>query len=107
MQDEAKFARYLDGKLQQIPRSTWFTIQQRSIRGVPDRIGSIAGYFVALELKKSSDARRAKLQEYNLRRIKSSGGFAEFCYPENAESIIGSLLRISKGDFSWTQYHQA
>lgn len=106
MQPEAKFARALDEKLKKIPNSQWFTIQQRSLVGHPDRFGVIAGSFVALELKRSRSAEKAKIQAYYLSRINDCGGYAQFCYPENEGRILDDLLGISRGTFDWTRYRQ-
>ncbi len=58
---------------------------------MPDRIAVINGWFVALEVKASKTAKRAKMQEYVLNTISLAGGYAKFVYPENFEEIKKEL----------------
>ncbi len=94
MKAETKFAKKVDAKLADIPRSYWFTIQQSSIRGDPDRVGVVNGIFVALELKSSRTAKRAKLQEYKIDQINRSGGLGRFVYPENLEDVMKEIRML-------------
>jgi hypothetical protein len=104
VQPEARFARVVDEFLDKLPESYWFTIQQRNLRGHPDKIGVVRGTFCALELKRSRSARKAPMQDYILSRIRDSGGFAEFCFPENWENVRSDLRAIAIGGFDWTRY---
>jgi len=91
MQAETLFGIRVDKSLKKI-KNCWFcNIQQVAIRGIPDRIGVINGKFFALELKTSKTARRAKLQIYIINKIRSAGGYAEFVYPENFDTVMEGL----------------
>lgn len=94
MKDETRFAKRVDAKLAKIPKSYWFTIQQTTICGDPDRIGVVNGIFVALELKRSRSAKRSELQTYKLAKINDAGGVGRFLYPENFDDILEELHRI-------------
>jgi hypothetical protein len=97
MQPETLYAKRLDKRLKSLPLSHWFNIQQASLRGTPDRLGTVAGRFVALEIKISKKAKRSKLQEYYIGELKKAGAFAEFIYPENEEEILRQLEELANG----------
>jgi len=63
-----------------------FSIQQRTIRGSPDLMGCINGYFLALELKSHEKAAVSPLQEYNIDSIIRAGGYALIVHPQNWEA---------------------
>ena len=54
--------------------------------GVPDLICCVNGQFVAIELK-TDTGRLSKLQEYNLAKIKESGGQALVLRPSGYEAF--------------------
>ena len=95
MKDETKFGQRVDRYLKRIPNSHWYNIQQVAIRGTPDRLGVINGYFVALELKAEPKAKHAKLQVYELKQIQGAGGFACFLYPENFAIVMDELESLN------------
>lgn len=100
---ESTFAKRVWKRLEEIPSSYFVTIQQKSIRGVPDLIGCVSGRFVALELKRSlAEARknsgRILLQKYVMNNISSVDGFCSFVYPENLDEVIKKLMEISRSD---------
>ena len=73
-------------------------IQQVSIRGVPDRLVCLkGGIFMALECKKSNKENPDSLQLYNLKKIRSLGGFALVIFPENWKDVYRKI-RILVGD---------
>lgn len=74
----------------------WFTKEAKSIRGIPDIVGSINGKFFALECKKSKNAKRTRLQEYTIQKIKDDKGYATFVYPENLDRVINELESLAK-----------
>lgn len=100
---EIVFERKAMKVFKEIPLSYWFMkTEHSSIRALPDRIGVIAGTFVALEFKKDRDSwtakkGREKLQAHELNKIKKAGGFAEFIYPENYEEIFKKLKELTDG----------
>jgi hypothetical protein len=71
----------------------FFTKEALALRGFPDIIGCFHGRFIGLEVKRSraeamKKTGRTPLQNHILEKIRYSGGFAEFIYPENEEEII-------------------
>lgn len=77
--------------------NTWVTkIQQVAIRGTPDIIGCINGYFVAIELK-TAKGELDPLQEYVLKQISEAGGIGFVVTPNNWRSTFDALRRISEG----------
>lgn len=100
---ESSFAVKVWARLDEIPNAWFVTIQQKSIRGVPDIIGCINGYFVALELKRTkSEAQknsgRIVLQRHIVNKIIESGGAAYFVHPENLNDVINYLMALSNSD---------
>lgn len=66
-----------------------------SIRGVPDFLLSVSGYFIALELKSSHKSKVSALQQYNVDRINKAQGRAYIVYPENWDIIYDELKLIA------------
>lgn len=91
---ETKFKTRIRPLLNAIPSSWWVKAQFIAIRGIPDFIGCINGYFVALELK--VDDRESKLQGWVLDRIKRAGGVAFVVTPENWPDVFHQLKGISQ-----------
>jgi hypothetical protein len=94
---EKDFKKKVKRDLDKLPHCWYFVKEAGSIRGLPDIVGLNRGRFFALELKKEKVKLngRAVLQDYVLKKIRSYGGFAEFTYPENWESIYTRLDNIS------------
>ena len=91
---ETVFRQKVDILLSKIPNSWWESIQQKTIRGTPDKIGCINGKFVALELKASYLSEPSHLQEYKLKEISSSGGVGFVLYPENLADVMKRLMEM-------------
>lgn len=73
---EKAWGEALDRELKNIPRSWWMSPPTRERRGIPDRIGVVNGFFVALELKLDDvkeDPSRESLQKYNLKKMREAG----------------------------------
>ena len=63
---------------------------------MPDYIFCISGHFGALEVKRcAKEKTEGTLQEYNINKIKDTGGSAYFVYPENFDKIKKELLALS------------
>lgn len=66
--------------------------------GIPDILACVKGKFVAIELK-TETGRLSKLQEYNLAKIKESGGQALVLHPSGFEAfkdfIVGEVKRCN------------
>ena len=83
MQAETRFKQRVIEFLKSLP-DVWFVkIQQVVTRGTPDILACINGYFVALELKRSSDANITALQGHNLSEITKAGGISLVSCPES------------------------
>lgn len=93
---ETKFRAKIRPLLDAIPNSWWESIQQKSIRGTPDIIGCLGGYFIALELKsKKVDAKG--LQAYKLQSIRDAYGVALVVHPENWKEVYDYLRSLIGG----------
>ena len=69
--------------LRALPRTWAVKIQQVAIRGTPDILCSMNGYFVALELKASEKAKIDELQMYTISMIANSNAIALITFPAN------------------------
>lgn len=73
----------------------YFKTQEVAVRGIPDFIMCINGFFVAIELKKDSTAEADALQTYTLNRIRGKGkGLSYLADPSNWESILADLKQL-------------
>lgn len=75
--------------LRALPNSHWFRIEQQSISGTPDCLGTIRGLFIAIEFKSSAKSKVTELQKYELSCVASTGSMALVLFPAN-----------------WDQYYQ-
>jgi hypothetical protein len=64
--------------------------------GVPDLVCCVCGAFVGVELK-AEGGRVSELQEYNLEKIRQSGGYAVTVYPHGFETFKDFVRMIKKG----------
>lgn len=81
--------------MEAVPSSTWFKIQQVTIRDTPDFLGCVQGIFVAWELKKGldgSDVRKGQL--WRLYRVIKAGGWGRLVYPENFDEELQFLYDL-------------
>ena len=96
---EKNFAKKVDQFLLIIPGVQLFNIQALQVRGIPDRMGTIGGRAVLLELKREPPKKpyrgREKLQAKTLRDYALAGAYARFVYPENWDEIREDLLLLS------------
>lgn len=90
MQAETKFKIKVRTTLVKLygPRLWIVKVQQRSLRGTPDFVFCIDGYFFALELKRHVDCIADPLQSYNMQKIIDAGGVALCVAPENFETML-------------------
>lgn len=93
---ETVFRNRVSPLIEKIPRCEDTTVQQKSIRGTPDKLLCIDGVFVALEFKRTQGTLE-KLQRHKLRKIQAAGGFAYMVTPENWEQVYAALLTLSEG----------
>lgn len=99
--NETKFKKRIRPLLEAIPRSWWLKTQERTMRGVPDFLGSVRGHFVALELKMDGEE-PDMLQEWVLGKIIKAGGMAVCVTPKNWPEVYKTLLQISNGTLRFT-----
>lgn len=71
---------------------TWSNGVQRS--GVPDILACCNGYFLGIELK-ASNGKPSKLQLWNVKKIRESGGFAIVLYP-NQYALFKIMVGMMK-----------
>lgn len=95
MKPETLFRRRVDERLKQIPNSWWESIQQKTIEGTPDKLGCVAGCFVALELKATARDEPTPLQRFKLKKIRLAGGIAAVVSPANLDEITLLLMELS------------
>lgn len=85
---EAQFQRKVEAFLRS--QGVWFVKYwgggQFTKAGVPDILACVNGQFVAIELK-TETGRLSKLQEYNLAKIKESGGQAFVLRPSSFKAF--------------------
>jgi hypothetical protein len=91
---ETKFKEKVRIKLNALPKSHWFKIQQVSLRGVPDFLGVVNGRFVALELK-TETGRVAPLQEYHIKKLEEAGAYACIVRPSTWDEVYKELQEIA------------
>lgn len=98
MKPETKFKMIVAKALQHLPSGWFLKTQEVTIRGIPDYIICLRGYFIALELKASEDDALDALQEYNLKTIIEDGeGIACRVDPTNWPWILKNLQSIAEG----------
>lgn len=90
---EKDFQRGVLKKLRELPHSFWVKINDRVTIGLPDIVGSVAGIFVAIELKTRSKI--TPIQAHTLRKITESGGLAFVVTPANWKETYALLLKLS------------
>lgn len=68
-------------------------IQQKAIRGTPDILACIKGWFIALELKVERN-KADPLQDHELRKIDKAGGMALVVYPDDWAEVMRQLAAL-------------
>ena len=97
---ERKFEERFLNRLRSLPKTWWPEKTDSLSRGLPDRIGSVGGFFVALEFKiNKSEANkntgRIVLQKHRLEKIRKSGGLGFIVFPGNADEIYKKLKELT------------
>lgn len=80
-------------------RNRWFfKTQEVTIKGIPDILMCLNGFFIALELKRDGKARVEKLQWHNVEEITTRGnGVAIVVWPEIWDDVYAWLKQIDAG----------
>lgn len=95
MKEETKFRKLVDKFIDSMdPYVYSLSIQQKTIRGCPDKILCIGGQLMALELK-ATKGKLSPLQKWHLQRIVDSGGMALEVNPDNWDDVKNLLLRLN------------
>lgn len=93
MNPETLFKLRVQKDLSKLQNTWFFKTQERSIRGIPDIIGSVAGRFFAAELK--IDDEPTKLQQFILNQIKRTGAVSFSTTPEEWEEHMSYMRKLS------------
>jgi Holliday junction resolvase len=70
-------------------------IQQTSIAGTPDILGTINGVFIAIELK-TDDGEISELQGVQIYKIIKSGGIGLIVTPANSQLVFSFLASLKR-----------
>lgn len=80
-------------------KNCWYTvIQQKSIRGTPDILLCVKGYFIAMELKKDEKAPIALIQSHTLELIRNANGMGMVVFPECWDAAQDLLTYYDEGN---------
>lgn len=78
-----------------------FFANRMTKKGIPDVLGCVNGYFIALEIK-SNSGHPSKLQMYHCSEIRKSGGFAYVVYPSGFEKLKKIINDLNNDVFDRT-----
>lgn len=96
MQPETRFKLKVKAALAALPNCWAEKIQQQTIRGTPDFLICIGGYFVALELKRDGRQKPEPLQKRKLDMVRRAGGLAIVAYPSNWPEVLSVLKALAE-----------
>lgn len=96
-QPETKLKERVLRDLKELPQTWCVKTQQVAIRGTPDILACICGWFVALELKRDDKQKADPLQDYHLAKIRQAGGNSFLVTPTNWPDIF-QILRDLAGN---------
>ena len=83
-------------KLCNVDRPVFFeAIQQKAIKGSPDFVLCVNGYFVALELK-AVKGKVSRLQEEKLKAIAEANGIVLVADPKNWPDVLKCIQHLSE-----------
>lgn len=94
---ETVFKERIRPLLDALPRSWWVKTQMLAVLGIPDFIGCVNGYFVAIELKKDGSSKASAIQEWVLGRIQKSGGIGLVVSPDDWAGTFRMLVDLASG----------
>jgi hypothetical protein len=90
---EKDFQRKVLARLRTLPRSWWTKVNDNTTTGVPDILGCVGPYFVALELKTKSTL--SELQFINLQKLDRCEAQSFCVAPANWNEIFEYLKTLS------------
>jgi hypothetical protein len=88
--------------LRSLPNSWFVKIQQQSIIGTPDILGTINGHFIAIELK-TDDGKLSEIQKHNLIKISACGAVALIVMPSNFDECIKLLEKLANNNSKYVK----
>ncbi len=98
MQAETRFKKKVQSDLKKLKNRWFYKSQEVCIKGIPDIILCLNGFFIALELKASNKSRIDGLQEYNAEQIICKGrGLALIVWPDIWGEVYETLKKIDGG----------
>jgi hypothetical protein len=81
--------------LKRLKNRWFFKSQEVCVKGIPDIILCLNGFFIAIELKACAKSRIDELQRYNAKVIHDrGGGLALIVWPEIWEKTLETLKKI-------------
>jgi hypothetical protein len=92
---ETRFKKKVKSALDALPNTWFYKTQERTLRGIPDFILCIKGYFIAIELKVDENP-LDPLQMYKAKLIRNSGGLYYLMTPKNFFEIMEDLEDIAE-----------
>lgn len=97
---ETLFKERIQTKLSTLKNIWFYKSQEVAVRGIPDIIMCLNGFFIALELKRDAKATIDALQIYNIHRINKKGkGTAFVVHPENWPRIFEKLKILDSWEY--------
>lgn len=93
-QPETRFKERIRTHLESIPNSFWFKTQQKALRGIPDFIGVVNGFYVAIELKVGNNELEP-LQRWTLSQMAKAGGHTFEMNPGNLEAVLKQVQKLN------------
>lgn len=96
-QPETLFKEKVVRKLKAIPNIWWVKVQQVGLRGTPDLLICVNGFFVAWELKvPPNKVKPGTLQHLALTMIEKAGGYSAEVTPQNLDAHLSRLWAMSE-----------
>lgn len=77
--------------LKTLPNIWFYKSQEVAQHGILDLIICLNGFFIAIELKKDEKSKTTALQDYNVKKIRESGGIALVVWPEVWPDVLEKL----------------
>jgi len=100
MKPETTFKLRVKRDLDKVERLWYLKTNEVSTVGIPDFLICAAGIFIALEIKRDASEDPTELQKYNLRKIRTTGGYGMTACPENWDEKLKRIKQVVKWGIS-------